>query len=295
MVGTLRWRVQEAFDVLRGRKKTEKKPMRQKFPAQEIDKLDAYEVKDEKLKNYLSSLKIEFCFSEFGKSRVNAGGADFNSGNRLDPSLATVKKFFPNAVFKVYSDFDIEIPGIVLHKIDSPPISEKNHPRYNYRVADYYKFKSLLDSDADFVCVMDSDMFIFSEEIYSLIYLTEKFGFCAPYNPRNLMKKDMQVSLDTAKITDRSNGYGHSYNQSPMTAWKNDANSKIFFQNCCEIMIKEPSRASLVMWKAANKTGLSPYLLPQQWCVCGEDVGIGNEVILHVGHPSVAEYYNIKM
>ena len=105
----------------------------------------------------------------------------------------------------------------------------------------------------------------------------------------------MEISLDTKQILDESGGFGHSYNQSPMTLWKDAENGKKFFDACCNLMIKEPSRASLVMWKAAKATGFSPYLLPAEFCVCGEDVGIGNEVILHVGHPSVAEFYNIKI
>lgn len=294
MIGTLTWRLKEATAVLLGKKKTQNAVFNKIFQPQGIENLQPYEFSDRELEEYISTLKIEFCFSEFGKNRVNAGGAVFSDQNRLEPSLSTLRKYFPNAQYCVYSDFDLKIPGVALNKVISAPILDKDHPRYNYRVADYFKFKSLLDSDADFVCVVDTDMFVFSEEIYRLVYLTEIFGFCAPYNPRNLLKRDMDISLDTGKIPDKSNGYGHSYNQSPMTLWKNNEAGKTFYEKCCEIMMKEPSRASLVMWKAARETGTSPYLLPQQWCVCGEDIGIGDEILLHVGHPSVAEYYNIK-
>lgn len=295
MFGTLKWRLKEAADVFLGRKKTQPIKPATQFEQQEAGKLEPYQIKDPELKAFISSMDIEFCFSEFGENRVNAGGAEFSEKNRLEPSLSSLRKYFPNARYKVYSDFDLEIPGVTLNKVISSPVPDKEHPRYNYRMADYFKFKSLLESDADIVCVIDSDMFVFSEEIYSLIYLTQVFGFCAPYNPRNLLKRDMQISLDTGEINDQSKGYGHSYNQSPMTLRKNNEAAAVYFSKCCEIMVKEPSRASLVMWKAARETELSPYLLPQQWCVCAEDTGIGNEVLLHVGHPSVAEYYNIKL
>ena len=58
-------------------------------------------------------------------------------------------------------------------------------------------------------------------------------------------------------------------------------------------MKSAPSRASLVMWKAAWETGIYPYILPKQWCVCDGNEGIGEEVILHVGHERVKKYYNL--
>lgn len=294
MIGTLLWRLREAKDVLLGKKKTVSEIKTDSRKVLSIDNLPEYSIDNQELKSFLNSISIEFLFCEFGKERVNAGGAEFNLKNRLEPSLSTIRQFFPNAKFTVYSDFDLKIEGVNLKKVQSP-VPEKDHPRYLYRTADYFKFKSLLESEADFRCVVDSDMFVVSADIYRLVYLTKTFGFCAPHNPRNLLKNDMEMSLDAKQILDESAGFGHSYNQSPMTLWKDSENGKIFFENCCDFMIKEPSRASLVMWKAARKTSLSPYLLPPEFCVCGEDAGIGNEVLLHVGHPKVAEFYNVKI
>lgn len=293
MLGTLLWRLKEAFAVLIGKKKTLIEKVSTIQSEKNIEELEEYVIKDKALADYINSLTIEFCFSEFGKERVNAGGNEF-LGSRLDPSLSTLKKFFPNATYTVYSDFDLEIPGVNLVKIEEIPIEDKGHPRQMYRVADYYKFYALLQSNADFKCVLDSDMFAMSEDIYRLIYLTEIFGACVPYNTRNLLKRDMEISLDTKEITDLSHGFGHSYNQSPMTLWKNFEAGEQFYKACCNWMIKDPSRASRVMWNAAKETGYSPYLLPREFCVCDGDEGIGNEILLHVGHPSVAKYYNVK-
>lgn len=244
-----------------------------------------------KEKEFLNSIKIEFLFSEFGEKRHNGGGTNFeNQESRLDPSLKTLKKYFPNAKFTVYSDFDLKIDGVNLKKVTSP-VANPAHERYGYRTADYFKFISLLESDADFKCVLDSDMEIVSSNIIALINLTEKFGFCVPYNDRQLLKQDMIWSKDTQPIEDESLGLGHSYNQSPMTLWKNDDRGSIFYKTCAEIMKNDPSRASLVMWKSAWKTGLYPYILPKQWCVCDGNEGLGEEVILHVGHQKTKEYY----
>lgn len=295
MFGTIIWRLREAIDVFFGKKKTvalqsSTQPLESK-PTLSPEK---FLEQNKELAELINATSIEFCFSEFGETRTNAGGNHF-AGNRLDPSLSTLKKYFPNAKYTVYSDFDLKIEGVQLRKIDKMPFENDGHPRYLYRIADYFKFRSLIESDADFVCVLDSDMFVASSEIYRLVYLTQLFGACTAYNVRNLLKTDMEISLDTKSIVDLSNGYGHSFNQSPMTLRKNFEMGKKFYEACCKWMIKEPSRASRVMWKASQELGYSPYLLPQQFCVCTGQEGIGNEILLHVGHKSVAEYYQVNV
>lgn len=241
---------------------------------------------------FLNSLKIEFLFSEFGEQRVNGGGVDFEDlGTRLDPSLQSLRKYFPNAKYTVYSDFDLKIDGVNLIKVQSP-VAQPEHPRYGYRTADYFKFLSLTESDADFRCVLDSDMKIVSSDVIALIHLTRKFGFCVPYNDRQLLRQDMIWSQDTQPIEDESLGLGHSYNQSPMTLWKDDERGNTFYKKCAELMKKAPSRSSLVMWKTAWETGIYPYILPKQWCLCDGNEGLGEEVILHVGHHKIKKYYD---
>lgn len=290
MLGSLIWRIREATSVLSGTKKAVSKPLK-RVSKLHPKNLPAPIPASVELQEFINNITIEFFFCEFGKNRVNAGGSSLSESSRLNPSLDTLRHFFPKAKFTVYSDFDLQEVGVNLIKVTSP-IPEKDHPRYMYRTADFFKFKSLLNSTADFKCVVDTDMFAVSPEIYTLPYLTKLFGFCAPSNPRNLMKNDMEISFDAGEIPDMSRGFGHSYNQSPMTLWKQHSEGHDFYEKCCEIMIKEPSRASLVMWKAAQSTGYFPYLLPPEFCVCVGQEGIGNEVLLHVGHKSVAKYYN---
>lgn len=243
--------------------------------------------------SFIDSISMEFIFTEFGKNRVNAGGTEFNNEERIDPTFTSLKKYFPKAKYTVFTDFDLKIKGVNIMKVDSPVVDPENL-RFGYRTGNYFKFKGLLESEADFKCALDSDMQILSSKIIVLIYMTQKFGFCVPHNVRQLLKRDMEISLDSQLITDESQGLGYSYNQSPMTLWKGDKRGEIYYKACKEIMKNEPSRGSLVMWKAAWKTGVYPYVLPKQWCVCSGDEGVGDEVILHIGHNSVANYYNIK-
>ena len=296
MIGTLIWRIKEATAVFLGKKKTQREQPKQNFPERNLKNLTPFKTQDEKLNQFLSGSSIEFIFSEFNEERVNAGGANLSHQLRLDPSLSTLKKYFPDAKYTVYSDFDLKIKGVNLKKVEKPVLQDKKTlRRHFYHLADYYKFKGMLESEADISISIDSDMFVLNENVYSLIYLTEKFGFCVPNSSAQSMNFEVETSLDTSPVTDESKGFGTTCNITPMTLSKKSQSGKMFYEKCCEIMEKEPSRASIVMWKAAWESGVYPYFLPKEFCVCRGSEGLGNEVILHVGHPSVAEFYNIKI
>lgn len=296
MLGTIIWRLKEAIAVFLGKKKTQVERPKAIFPETSLEHIKPYVFESKEQEAYINSKSIEFIFSEFNESRVNAGGANLSAHIRLDPSLSTLKKYFPKAKFTVYSDFDLHIEGVQLIKVQTPVLQDKkNLPRHFYHLADYYKFKGMLNSDADIAIAIDSDMFVWSEHIYSLIYMTEKFGFCVPNSSAQSMNFEIATSLDTLPIEDESRGFGSACNITPMTLAKTSERGQAFYQACCDIMEQEPSRASIVMWKAAWKTTAYPYTLPKEFCVCRGSEGIGNEVILHVGHPSVTEYYNVKI
>ncbi|WKS95149.1 hypothetical protein [Riemerella columbina] len=241
---------------------------------------------------FIDQTSMEFIFAEFGEDRVNAGGADLSGKSRLDPTLSSLKKYFPNATYTVYTDFDLQIEGVQTKRVVSPVKNEDNNPRFGHRTSVYFRFLGLLESHADFKCAIDSDMEVVSTDILSLVYLTQKFGFCVPYNARQLLRQDAKMSLDTHPITDESKGMGRAYNQTPMTLWKGCIDGEIYYKKGAELMKNSPARGSYIMWKAAWETGRFPYVLPKQFCVCTEDIGCGDEVILHVGHPAVEQYYH---
>ncbi len=285
MIGTLLYRLQVAWQLLTGKIKY--------VPDTRSKNLILHRNIDHEILEFVNQLDIEFVFTEFGEKRINGGGSDLDYSNRLEPSLSGIKKFFPKARITVYTDFEWkETEGITIKKVTSP-VKDSTHPRYGYRTVDYFKFLALSQATADFTCALDSDMLFVNENIYSLVFLTQKFGFCSAQNVRQIFNLDMRISKDTQNIADESMGNGYSYNQSPMTIWKNNMDGTAFFQNCAEIMQKDPSRASLVMWKSAWKTGLYPYVLPKQFCVCDGDEGCGDEIILHIGHKSVKNYYKV--
>lgn len=298
MIGTLIWRTKEALAVFLGKKKTQRELPKPNYPRISAASQPIYQFKDKDLEAYINSKNIEFIFSEFNEQRVNAGGADLSKHSRLDPSLTSLRKFFPNAKYTVYSDFDLNIKGegIQLKKVEQPVLQDKKHlERHFYHLADYYKFKGMLESDADIAIAIDSDMFVWSEEIYRLIYLTDRFGFCVPTSSGRSMNSEVETSLDTAPITDESNGFGTNCNITPMSLAKHSERGRAYFQACCDEMEKAPYRASIIMWKAAWNTKIYPYCLPKEFCVVRGLQGIGHEVLLHIGHQVVSDYYNVEV
>ena len=235
MIGTLIWRIKEATAVFLGKKKTQRELPKQNFPERNLKNLTPFKTDDKKLDQFLSGLSIEFIFSEFNEERVNAGGADLSHQLRLDPSLSTLKKYFPNAKYTVYSDFDLNIKGVNLKKVENPVLQDKKGlKRHFYHLADYYKFKGMLESEADISISIDSDMFVLNENVYSLIYLTEKFGFCVPNSSAQSMNFEVETSLDTSPVTDESKGFGTTCNITPMTLSKKSQSGKMFYEKCCE-------------------------------------------------------------
>ena len=245
-------------------------------------------------------MKVEFIFSEFG-SRATANQPDnLTDEFRLDPTYSSIKKFFPEAKITLYTDTkefgknyqDVEIRLIDVEK-QSP--FTKSNPRWGWHCCDYYEVKGLLDSNADIAISVDSDLMFVSDEIKSIIPITEKFGVCVPTNERQLVKVDSIHTRgndgDYHIGEDSSNGNLLTYD-----LWWSSFNTKNkrarkYLEEFCSLMKTNPKRAPLQMSRAAWNTGVYPYSMAQQWGVGSGYIGCGNEIILHVGHLNVQDYY----
>ena len=123
-------------------------------------------------------MEINLVMAEFGRDRVNIGGAQFGNDHRLNPTYSTFKKYFPDAKITLYTDYpDILRPDEKTDDIEVrvvKPIFGLEQSRYGNRCNDYYKVLGLLNSDSDIAIALDSDMAIVSPEVYSLIPDSEK-------------------------------------------------------------------------------------------------------------------------
>ena len=65
----------------------------------------------------------------------------------------------------------------------------------------------------------------------------------------------------------------------------------LFFPTRLKSLQGNPKRSPLQYSRAAWNTGIFPYVMPKQWGVGAGHEGCGNEIILHVGHIGVQDYY----
>lgn len=203
--------------------------------------------------------------------------AEFNSVNQ--PDLANIGKYFPEANIRVVTEQDYTGPF-------SP-----HEVRYGNLMNDYWKCRLLLDSEADVAIAFDADIKIVSEDVRRLIPLTQRFGLCLPANPRKLVRIDTLMGAGSDKRLDDTGGMGYAVNMTPIAFNTHNLVMRNVLEEYCRIIQEDRVRGPLAMWRAFYETGKSPCLLPPNWCVCVEDVGIGNEIILHTGHEGVAVFY----
>lgn len=169
-----------------------------------------------------------------------------------------------------------------------------NHHRSGQRNGDYYQMKATLDSEYDQILYLDDDMRICDRGFIQGFELAKKFGVCLPLNPRSFVGVDAAIGADVP-IGSRAVEIplATAYNCGTMFVDKEHCDTDSFLKGCAYIILKKPMRGPLACWNTVNETKIVPYLLPPQWCVCQENIGIHNPIILHTGHEAVREYYKV--
>ena len=244
-------------------------------------------------------MNVEFIFSEFGlRTTANQPGG-FTDEFRLDPTYSSVKQFFPDAKLTLYTDreelatnySDVEVR---LVDIDNSPFTKSNH-RWGWHCCDYYEAKGLLNSDADIAISVDSDLMFVSDEVKTLLPITDKFGLCVPTNERQMVKVDGIHTRgndgDYYIDEDESRGNCLTYDLWWASFCTRKKRGRVWLEEFCRLMETNPKRAPLQMRRATWNTGIYPYSMPQQWGVGSGYIGCGNEIILHVGHTNVQDHY----
>lgn len=197
---------------------------------------------------------------------------------KFKPNVDNIKHFFPEANVTVNT---------------CPSLFDQKSPYWGYYQNDYWKVKLLLESKADIAICFDADIKIVRDEVRTIIPLVKKFGFCLPANPRKLVKIDTEIGSHSDRQLDDTLGMAYALNMTPIAFNTKDIMARGVLDVYCDLMLSNPVRGPLNMWRAIYQVGVYPCLLPPQWCVCAEDVGIGNEIILHIGHEKVRNYYGL--
>lgn len=210
-------------------------------------------------------MSLEIILCEFGKRA---------------PDVSQFRRYFPDATISVYGDGDCDA------------IFDRSHPRFGWRMNDYWKARKLYESKADVAIAFDADMRIVSADVRALPLFARTFGLCLPANPRHLVRVDTLIGADSDGVLDETNGTGYALNCTPIVFGTHDDFARGVIQNFMRLMEEKPVRGPVAWWRACYMQGFSPYLLPPQWCVCEADIGCGNEIILHEGHDKVRKYYS---
>lgn len=240
-------------------------------------------------------MSINLIMAEFGRIRSNCGGANLSKYHRLDPTLKTMLKFFPDLHLTVYTNYDIKINYKNTEIKHVEPI-KKDHKRSFWRSSNYWKHFGLLKSKYEISIAMDADFYILSNYVTTIIPLTLKFGLCVPMNPRYLVRVDTLIGADSDKLLDKTFGTGFATNGGMLSFHKDNRLAREFLESYCKRR-KIEGRGTVSFWRTCWKFGskFNPYILPIQWCVCKKHVGVGNEIILHLGHQEVRNYYKSKI
>lgn len=242
-------------------------------------------------------MNIEIIFSEFGP-RTAANQRWETLIGRLDPTYTSFKTYFPNAKYIVYTDQqDVinEYPDVEVRYINvnaDSPFSTRN-TRYGWHCCDYYQIVGLLNSTADIAISVDSDLLITSNEVTTLLPITKKFGVCVPTNQRQLVKIDGVHGSDADYRIGEDESLGNilTYDAWWISFDTSNVRSRIWLEEYKRLMEINHKRAPLQMSRAAWNTGIYPYAMPIQWGVGAGYVGCKNEIILHVGHKEVQDFY----
>ena len=249
-------------------------------------------------------MKVEIIFAEFG-GRGSANQNWVNDIGRLDPTYSSVRKYFPEAKIVCYTDNESIVDGyydveLRLIDSDSTPFDKDYREgsgklKWGYHCCDYYQIKGLLESKADIAISVDSDLMFVSEDVRTIVPIVKNFGICVPANVRQLVKVDGIYTRgnDGDYRLDEDETKGNLLTYDLWWAGFNPKNKRArkYLEEFSRLMETNPKRAPLQMSRAAWNTGVYPYSMPVQFGVGAGHEGCGNEIILHVGHTNIQDYY----
>ena len=188
----------------------------------------------------------------------------------------------------------------------------EGHRREHHRNGDYYPIQAIIElkEDYDVLCCLDDDMLIYHHDgFYAGFEMAYKFGIVLPANPRLYVRYDSNGE-DVSKEVRRS------FNEMGIPGALPAVNFSPMFVSTCSTMvrfaddyvkkfIKEPCRGPMALWRSLWEMGISPLIVPESWCVCGENAQHWKDykvfhnkpaqlMCLHTGHPEVRKVFNLE-
>jgi len=212
-----------------------------------------------------------------------------------EPAVSSVREYLPEARWSLYTDRAPagRHPFARVHVVEDLPYrgGRHEHNRHN----DLWKIRGVLNSAADVAIALDADMYAVGPAVDQLPELARIYGLCLPVNPRGTVTVDASMGRDGSAEVPAPLAYMHALNMSPVARGRWNREARCVLSQYVHIMEQAPCRGPLAMAQAVRFCGWSPLLLPPQWCVCAEDVGIPDPIMLHVGHERVRRFYRVSI
>ena len=143
-------------------------------------------------------------------------------------------------------------------------------------------------------CIIDDDMRVLDDRFMEGFKLAQAFGFCVPMSPRNFVHVSIDSKPDIPDDMKNSLRYATEYNVSPMFINPIHPATRLFFP-VWKKQLEKPCRGTTSLWRTAWMTGIHPYTLSPNWCVCHEDIERLDPIMYHVGHKEVREKYESRI
>lgn len=239
----------------------------------------------------------KFVITSFGDRRVNVKSLYDN-----------IRKFFSDEEAAIYivTNFHANFPDAAddaLYLIIREPIS-RGDKRWAYRSGDFWPIKFMLECPCDandVFCLLDDDMLIMDDKFWDGFKLAERFGVALPCNPRVYAGLD-NLGSDGAIAFYPEMNYMTAVNFSPMFVKRSDFIDRMFTKYCLDFLMN-PCRGPAALAKIFWEFQYSPHILPETWCVCGENAEhIKNYKVfdrpvkimcLHAGHKEVRDVFGV--
>jgi hypothetical protein len=212
-------------------------------------------------------VKIELIFAEFGERACPVDRKHFQT-------------YFPDAEIVEISEEGRKYIG------------DPTHPRFGWRMNDYHKVCGLVESAADIAISFDADMRIVSDQVKSIIDLVSTFGLCLQSVRVGWFVLIIRSGKMARFLMEDAVRFMHAVNCGIIALDKSNERAMFLCKNIFTDHGTHPHARTVAWAKAFYITEFSPCLLPAQWvCLCAEDAGCGNEIVLHAGHQKVREHY----
>lgn len=227
----------------------------------------------------------------------------------VDRLAKNIRKFWADDIL-LYTDENrgYDHKNFYVRKVRSmwPAGSRREH----HRNTDYYPVAAVrMEIEYDSFCCLDDDMHILRDSFGQGFLLAQRFGLVLPMNPRVYVLFDSMGEDVSDKVRWQLQHYcvpamATAVNFSPMFINRKVDKVKDFVDRYLWEIIDNTCRGPIALWKAFWMTKLTPFILPETWCVCGKNSKFWKEyklwdkdvpvVCLHLGHKEVQDVWGFE-